>query len=219
MKFRDKIELILSYRPNVAIISECENIDKIKCPVEYNCLWIGDNNNKGLAIFSSQNISLNIASWYNPNFKYILPAYISGNILIFAVWACRSEVSNRRYIEMIHEAILYYQPYIDADVIIAGDFNSNAIWDNEHKKHGSHTQLVDIFSLKQIYSSYHYYYNESQGHESLPTIFFQKNEQKPYHIDYCFLSNNLLNKVSKVEVGSYNNWIKYSDHMPIIVDL
>jgi exodeoxyribonuclease III len=42
-------------------------------------------------------------------------------------------------------------------------------------------------------------------------------ESKPYHIDYCFISPDF--KISNVEVGLYEDWIKKSDHMPIIMTL
>jgi len=38
-------------------------------------------------------------------------------------------------------------------------------------------------------------------------------------LDYCFASKSIINKISKVEVGSYEDWIKYSDHCPLIVDI
>jgi endonuclease/exonuclease/phosphatase family metal-dependent hydrolase len=37
-------------------------------------------------------------------------------------------------------------------------------------------------------------------------------------MDYCFLSNELINDKTKVEIGHYEDWIKWSDHMPLIID-
>jgi exonuclease III len=44
-----------------------------------------------------------------------------------------------------------------------------------------------------------------------------RHKDKPYHIDYCFASKDLLDKVSSVEIGDYDDWIKYSDHVPVVV--
>jgi exodeoxyribonuclease III len=41
---------------------------------------------------------------------------------------------------------------------------------------------------------------------------------RPYHIDYCFASQNLIDKIRNVEIGTYEAWTKYSDHNPLIVD-
>ncbi len=49
------------------------------------------------------------------------------------------------------------------------------------------------------------------------TLFMHRKIDKPYHIDYCFASLNLLNKIIKVEVGEYEAWTKHSDHKPLIV--
>ena len=42
---------------------------------------------------------------------------------------------------------------------------------------------------------------------------------KPYHIDYCFASQDILNQVKKVEIGKYEDWTMYSDHSPLIISL
>ena len=46
-----------------------------------------------------------------------------------------------------------------------------------------------------------------------------RKQEKPYHIDYCFVSADLLDKVTKVEIGTYENWTAHSDHSPINIDI
>ena len=46
-----------------------------------------------------------------------------------------------------------------------------------------------------------------------------RHEDKSYHIDYCFISEDQVNKLKSVEVGEFDEWIKYSDHVPLMVDL
>jgi len=43
-----------------------------------------------------------------------------------------------------------------------------------------------------------------------------KKKEKPYHIDYIFASNSFINNLKSCSVGKYNDWIKLSDHMPIL---
>ena len=38
-------------------------------------------------------------------------------------------------------------------------------------------------------------------------------------IDYCFLSKPLIDRLKNVEIGEYGDWMKYSDHVPLIIDL
>jgi len=44
-----------------------------------------------------------------------------------------------------------------------------------------------------------------------------RHQDKPYHIDYCFASKDIVNKLQSVEIGEYDFWMKYSDHVPVIV--
>jgi len=38
-----------------------------------------------------------------------------------------------------------------------------------------------------------------------------------YHIDYCFMSENLIKNLQTVEVGAHEEFGKKSDHMPLRV--
>ena len=48
------------------------------------------------------------------------------------------------------------------------------------------------------------------------TFFHTKKENKSYHIDFLFLK--ALN-AQRVEIGSYSEWIRFSDHMPLICEV
>ena len=37
------------------------------------------------------------------------------------------------------------------------------------------------------------------------------------HIDYCFVSKDLADKIQGMEIGNHEFWTKYSDHVPVIV--
>jgi len=56
MAFRKKAGLILTHKPDIVIIPECEHPDKLKfttgTPEPTDTLWFGTNLNKGLGIFS-----------------------------------------------------------------------------------------------------------------------------------------------------------------------
>ena len=51
-----------------------------------------------------------------------------------------------------------------------------------------------------ISSLYHEQYKEEQGKESSPTFYLHRREEKPYHIDYAFVSNDIIIK-SKLLIG------------------
>ena len=50
-----------------------------------------------------------------------------------------------------------------------------------------------------------------------PTLYLYRHKDKPYHLDYCFASADLLENLRSVEIGDYDFWSKYSDHVPVIV--
>ena len=71
--------------------------------------------------------------------------------------------------------------------------------------------------MKGIYSVYHRHFNQQQGREQHPTLYMYRQKDKPYHIDYCFASKDMIQRLRSVEVGDYEFWNKYSDHVPVIV--
>jgi len=81
----------------------------------------------------------------------------------------------------------------------------------------SHSSVVKQLEGKGIFSTYHTYHKQTQGTEDHPTFYMYRHKNKPYHIDYCFVSTDMLDKLQLVEVGDYDFWIKYSDHVPLII--
>lgn len=71
---------------------------------------------------------------------------------------------------------------------------------------------------KNILSTYHNFHKQVQGKERDSTLFMHRKVDRPYHIDYCFASKSLIEKLKNVGIGAYGAWTKYSDHMPLIVD-
>jgi len=222
MAFRKKYKSIMQYDPDIVIIQECENLEKIdfveiKRPL-IDSIWVGDNEFKGIGIFSFSN-KISIADFYNPEFRYIIPFKVD-DYYILAVWAMDDKENHEnRYIAQVWLAINYYENILHKNrIIIIGDFNSNKIWDKK-KRIANHSNVVKYLDKFKICSVYHRVNNEEQGKESLNTFFMHRNENKGYHIDYCFLSYELLDKIVSFEIGKYNDWKGLSDHCPIILDL
>jgi endonuclease/exonuclease/phosphatase family metal-dependent hydrolase len=100
---------------------------------------------------------------------------------------------------------------------LAGDFNSNAIWD-QWDRWWNHSNVVNDLAKMNINSIYHSYYKEQQGKETRPTFFLQRNKAKPYHIDYIFASKEIENKITNFAVADREKWLNYSDHLPVIFE-
>lgn len=224
MAFRKKINFILSHKPDILVVPECEHPDKLKFPDDQpkptSILWQGSNLNKGLGVFSYGKYRLKLLKDYNPEIKTILPIKVSGGIFdftLFAIWAYNPLDYDYNYIGQVWKALNFYEKILKKrKVILIGDFNSNVIWDKLNRK-TNHTMIVEKLRSLDIHSTYHQYQNEEQGKETQPTFFMYHHENKPYHIDYCFASATFINKLKSVEVGPYEEWKKRSDHKPLYV--
>lgn len=224
MAFRKKAEYILAYKPDVLVVPECEHPDKLKFSSEAlrptQSLWFGTNQNKGLGIFSYNNFKLQRMEEYNPKFKTVVPIRVSRRrfgLTLYAIWANNPNDPDGQYVTQIWKALKHYDGLLnDKRTVLVGDFNSNTIWDKPRRK-GNHSDVVEALCQKRIYSTYHQYFQQVQGKEMHPTFYLYKNREKPYHLDYCFVSEDMIKKLQSVEVGDYISWKLYSDHVPLVV--
>ena len=225
MAFRKKADFILTYKPDILLIPECEHPDKLIFPVDSpkptQTLWFGKNKNKGLAIFSFSNFKFKVLDVHNEDFKMIIPIEVTGGSFdfnLFAVWAYSPNDKDGKYITQVWKAINHYDQLIrDNPTILIGDFNSNTIWDYKKHRLSDHTSVVQALEEKGIFSTYHVHHKQLQGKEEHPTYFMYRHLNKPYHIDYCFASSNLIKKLENVEIGTHEQWTTLSDHNPLIV--
>ena len=230
MKFREDLKTIFPEKPDILVVAECESIDRlnlseIDCPKPTDSIWIGDNQSKGLAIFTFNDFKIELYENYSDNYKYILPVTVSRkdeSYRVIGVWTKKVGPKKKGHLNYIRQAELSlteYDSFLDHEnVIVCGDFNSNLIW----PKTGidkNHQIVLDQLSSKNIYSSYHYFYDEEQGKESSPTYYHYHKIDNPFHIDFCFLSEALIKKLKSVQVGEFKDWMSLSDHVPMAIEL
>lgn len=224
MAFRKKAEFILKQKPDILIVPECEHPDKLifskTTPLPSDCIWYGTNPHKGLGVLSYSSYKFKLLEIHNPAFKTVLPIAVSGgavDFILFAIWANNPMDKDGQYIGQIWKAIHYYESLLSSHkCILAGDFNSNTIWDKP-KRVGNHSALVEKLAAHKIYSSYHHFYAQQQGKEKHATLYLYRHKNKPYHLDYCFASDYFMERLAAVKVGSYRAWTAHSDHKPLMV--
>lgn len=216
---RKKYHQLSTLESDIYIVQECEDptktLDRDYRQWADNHLWIGDSKNKGLGIFANKELQLKKLNWSNAfrdhTVKYFLPCRVENSFQLLGVWTHRNKSPNFGYMGQFWK---YLQNNLNQfeKIIIAGDFNSNAIWD-QWDRWWNHSDVIRILQDKNINSVYHKEMNEVQGQESKPTFFLQKNLEKPYHIDYFFKSPHF--KTTSFKIGKYEDWIDISDHVPI----
>jgi exonuclease III len=233
--FRKKFTLLESFDADIYIIQECEN--PADSTHEYRTwageyLWIGDSKHKGLGVFAKKEHSLTrmdksgrFAPSGNPKdvvfdsagLKSFLPCRVNDTFNLLAVWTKQNGSPTFGYIGQMW---LYWQIHhtwlSNETSVICGDFNSNAIWDTPDRW-WNHSNVVQGFEGAGLSSAYHDFFGVIQGEEPHPTLYHQKKLQKPFHIDYCFLPQN-VSSLKSVTVGSADEWLAFSDHMPLVVE-
>lgn len=224
MAYRNKAKAILKYAPDIVIVPECECKEKLifppRVPKPNDMLWFGSNPHKGLGIFSYSRFTLRQLDAYNPEFKLVVPVEVTDGeqtLLIYAIWANNPQDPEGPYVTQVWKAIKYYDEHLKpTQTILLGDFNSNTIWDKPRRE-GNHSTLVKLLEQKDIHSVYHHHFKQEQGKELHPTLYLHRNKLKPYHIDYCFASGDLISRLRSVEIGNHRKWCKWSDHVPVVV--
>ncbi|MDD4545643.1 MAG: hypothetical protein PHP27_07380 [Bacteroidales bacterium] len=221
---RNKFEKLEKLDADIYIIQECEDPNKTmnKKYINWakNSLWIGDNKNKGLGIFAKEKIKISHLNWSHKymehDVKYFLPFSIDNKSNILALWNHKNHSPNFGYIGQLWK-YLQVNKHKMSNTIVIGDFNSNTIWD-EWDRWWNHSDVVRELNEIGIDSVYHQVSKEKQGEETSPTFFLYRNIEKSYHIDYVFVPKHIMNNLVKFEIGSIDEWLKLSDHLPIICE-
>lgn len=197
-------------------------IQEIAEPLEQSdhLLWFGSNPNQGMAVIASESYSLRKLEEDPSAPRHVIPIAVDGPtpFTLFAVWTLQQE--HFRYVRAASKAIdIYTQMFADGPVVLLGDFNSNAIWDGHHPQDLNHSAMVERLAYHGLVSAYHSCKGEAFGRESEATFYLHWNENKPYHIDYCFLPSAWAADIVRVEVGNFADWRNLSDHRPLFVEL
>ncbi len=221
MALRKKVKAVLELSPDILIVPESEHPEKINFQgVESNSVWIGENPNKGLAVYGFNGVSLELDSLYTDQFRHIAPINVTFNdfeFSILAVWTMPcSKPREQRYIGQVYYSIDHYKEFIDQHTLIVGDFNWNLVFDTGKKK-ANFSSVVGRFSEMGIKSAYHQQNDQAFGKESQNTFFMYRKEERQYHIDYCFHGEYWKGRLNSVKIGQYKDWKEYSDHTPLVV--
>jgi len=131
-----------------------------------------------------------------------------------------TEDRSRSYIAQLYSVLDSHPDLVEGETIVAGDFNWNTQWDTTTSR-GLEGDLRDVKAIcnsNGLRSAYHTLRSSTFGAESTPTFFQHWDTSKPYHIDYVFAPDEWLNQETRISVGTPDEWLDYSDHMPLYVD-
>lgn len=216
------MKIVDAFDPDIMIIQECEEPDKLHNMINdgYNVLWIGDNKSMGLSIISKDYLKIKKLSIDDGKIKYMVLIQVNNTFKIAAFWAMNDNKDfMKRYIGQVWIGLNNYLDQLDKKTMVIGDFNWNVIWDRSDKPlYGNLSDLVELLKEYQIESSYHYLSDKNFGEETNKTFFMHKKADRAYHTDYMFIPTEFLGNINKFSIGKYEEWIEYSDHMPLMID-
>jgi exodeoxyribonuclease III len=223
--FRKKADRIAGYRPDLAVISECEHPDKLDFAHDIEApstaVWFGDNKAKGIGVFSYTGAKFKLHKNYSPSIRYCIPIRVTGALTfnLLAIWAMPNQQNGKLgYIGQVYQAVEKYRRFIgQRDTVLIGDWNSNKLWDRTHRI-GNHSQVVAKLADRNIVSVYHQYFGEDQGKEKINTLYMQRKRKKGFHVDYCFVPRTWMNRLVAFSIGSFDDWSALSDHSPIFAE-
>jgi exodeoxyribonuclease-3 len=200
----------------VAVVQECEE-ELSGLPDGASYQWFGHNPRRGLGVISFRG-DIEIDQSFNSSWTYFLPIN-AGGFKILAVWAFNHRTG--KYGDDSDGYPLSVLPQLDpwltgSNTLILGDFNNSVIWDKP-KGTNNFTDIAGRLGEKGFKSAYHEFTGEAYGQESGSTFYHTRKQDKPYHIDYCFYPSSV--DLVNVQIGAYEDWIKHSDHVPVIVDI
>jgi len=218
--FRKKYHLLDAMNADLLIIQECEDPaqwagDYQKWAGDYT--WAGYDNGKGVGIFPRRGQTMKRLPWPDHGQELFLPAVID-DFTLLGVWTQHAKPAKFSYIGQLWHYLNAHKADLGPNTIIAGDFNSSAIWDKPRQV-WSHANCVAELEQLGLHSLYHRQTGEVQGHESQPTYFQNRNKGKPFHIDYIFAHDAQISKGFTATIGPTDYWLTVSDHLPIIADL
>jgi hypothetical protein len=228
MSLHGKAHLLATLSPTVAVLPESAHPDKTRSALEaigaMSVQWIGGNQNKGLSVVAFDGWQLSIDDSYDPGYQWVMPLHLTGpkHIRLLAVWDMNHRGKGHqsaRQVGACRASMPHYEEFLlgQADlVVISGDFNNSVYWDKP-SKHAKFGDFMDHLEARGFVSAYHSHHGSERGAEPHPTLWWMKNTDTTYHIDYTFVSRS--DAVDSVTVGTHTDWLAHSDHSPTTVDL
>lgn len=228
-----KFDRLAALEPDVAVVSEaCTEAALLRAGISAfsSMAWVGRYPHKGLAVlgFGSTRAKMLSREW-DHRLQWVLPARVTGTVDFVLLGICdqssqakdlhRSETFDRAAGQLCES---YSSFFAAGPVVVAGDFNNHPVFDTNNPRRDFVT-LVDRYRTLGLVSALHDGRSIEHGDPTEPpTHWWRWSQDRPFHIDYCFVPQSWAPATKQVTVGSYEQWgttAPRSDHAPLVVDL
>jgi exodeoxyribonuclease III len=217
--FERKWAALRALQPDIAVVQEIRKQALDAATADgCNALWWGGKDKKGIAVIATP--PFRITCRERPAGTWLVGVEVQGprQFRLIPVWACAVGTRpSANYVAQTYRALNARPRWLkDGPVVLAGDFNSNAIWD-KNRRVGNHSQVVRMLAEAGVVSAYHAHAAEEHGAESCNTQYLYRHADRGYHLDYVFVPKTWT--VTRVEIGSHADWCGLSDHCPVMVEV
>lgn len=139
-----------------------------------------------------------------------------GELRILSVWA---HEENGTYVAGVHRILNECADWLEGGPsIVLGDFNAHPQFDKAHPK-ATFASISERLRTKfDLVSAYHEHAQRVHGVDETPTYYHQWKEHQPFHLDYCFVPAAWAPSIRKVSIGTFEEFVDFSDHRPILVE-
>jgi exonuclease III len=215
---------ILKLKPDILIVQECKQDDWLKLGYsDKNGDWYGDgkesqgdsNKNLGIGIYCNAKFTIDCSLFRDQdlsNMRYALPYIVKYHekeiLTLFSVWA---KSGYEYYHVPILNSLDHFFEKTNSFVAVAGDFNTGSQYNNKDNEH------FYEFIKKELKTKYRLI-NSAFLQEWAPTYYKEEKGDYIFYLDdHCFFEDS--SAVLSFATGNWKHWCKFSDHMPIIIDL
>jgi hypothetical protein len=219
MAFRGrKLDALLGLEPDLAVVQECGRRDLESLAARgFHCVWEGRRADRGLGVLAPD-LSISLDGCHDPELAYYVPLTVGApgaRFRLVAAWAYghRSTTAKRWALD---EALAHYEHFLcPGPAVVAGDLNNHPIWDTPSRP--TFARSLQMLGRAGLRSAWHHTTGTEHGAERCGTFYFYRRPDRPYHIDYCFVSSDI--EVRAAAIGAPATWLALSDHCPVVVDL
>ena len=203
------LALLVPLRADLVTLQECSRPDGNAAAV----FWRGTDPRQGVAVAVTQP-GLRLESVEIPSLHHtVVPAVVHAPqpFMFVGVW------THPDYNKVAWKAMTAcVAAAAGLPVVAAGDFNSSPGVQGQER--ASPRFLQRMRDELGLVSAYHHCSGESHGAETRASYYHQWNESAPFHLDYCFVPEAWVDRLTGVEVGSFADWPQ-SDHRPLTVNI
>jgi len=222
MALRHKFAALLALRPDVAIVQECARPDDGWRPPCRDADWIGFNAQKGLGVFTFGDLALRRHESYSDRFSLYLPVEIRGacHFNLLGVWVADARKIPPGANNDPAAALRFYRPFLTATpTVVAGDFNRLPQQMSARSKASPAASVVELLADAGLVNA-DIAMSDATGQEALRrTHFHQRHFARGFVVDYIFISAAERTRLTAFEVGDPHDWLRWSDHVPLVIEL